>query len=163
MRGFDLSDGYNVQRVEGVALAGQQRGYSFPGATASQTRRLLLADEALAATPRPARRVQFRTLNPAASNFLIISHKGLMQPVGNVANPVRAYAEYRHSAAGGRYDTVVVTSEQLYNQFHYGEKSVGALRSYVRWELANSPVTQLDASFAPAASPAPSLVTTASK
>ncbi|WP_375437829.1 C25 family cysteine peptidase [uncultured Hymenobacter sp.] len=142
VRGFDLTDIYNMQRVEGVALAGQQRGYSFPSATASQTRRLLLADEAQAAVPRPAVRVRFRTLNAATSNFLIISHTALMRPVGNVANPVRAYADYRHSAAGGRYDTVVVTSEQLYNQFHYGEKSVMAMRNYVRWELANSPATQ---------------------
>ena len=141
VRGFDLTDIYNVQRAEGVALTGQQRGYSFPSATASQTRRLLLADEAQAATPRPAVRVQFRTLNASASNFLIISHSLLMRPVNGV-NAVRAYADYRHSVAGGRYDTVVVTSEQLYNQFHYGEKSVGAMRNYVRWELANSPATQ---------------------
>ena len=142
VRGFDLTDINNLQRVEGIALAGQQRGYSFPSATTSQTRRLLLADEAQAVVPRPAVRVRFRNLNAASSNFLIISHTALMRPVGNIANPVRAYAEYRHSAAGGRYDTAVVTSEQLYNQFHYGEKSVMAMRNYVRWELANSPANQ---------------------
>jgi hypothetical protein len=142
VRGFDITDINNLQRVEGIALAGQQRGYSFPSATANQTRRLLLANEAQAATPRPAVRVRFRTLNAAASNFLIISHTALMRPVGTIANPVRAYAEYRHSTAGGRYDTVVVTSDQLYNQFNYGEKSVMAMRNYVRWELANSPATQ---------------------
>ncbi|UOG73497.1 C25 family cysteine peptidase [Hymenobacter tibetensis] len=139
--GFDVQDPYSVQRIAGTSLGGQQRGYVFPDAT-NRPHKLLLADEALASTPRPAVRVRFRTLNPTASNFLIISHTALMRPVGNVANPVRAYAEYRHSAAGGRYDTVVVTSEQLYNQFHYGEKSVGAMRNYVRWELANSPPTQ---------------------
>ncbi|MBC8081710.1 MAG: hypothetical protein H7Z21_00735, partial [Hymenobacter sp.] len=141
VRGFDLTDTYNVQRVEGLALAGQQRGYSFPGATTNQVRRLLLADEAQTATPRPAVRVRFRTLNAAASNFLIISHTYLMRPVGGV-NAVREYANYRASTLGGRYDTVVITSEQLYNQFHYGEKSVGGLRNFVRWELANSPAAQ---------------------
>jgi hypothetical protein len=141
VRGFDLTDIYNMQRVEGIALAGQQRGYSFPGATANQTRRLLLADEAQAVAPRPATRVQFRTLNAAASNFLIITHSILMRPVNGV-DAVRAYATYRASTQGGRYDTTVVTSEQLYNQFHYGEKSVGAMRNFVRWELANSPAAQ---------------------
>jgi hypothetical protein len=141
VRGFDLTDIYNMQRVEGIALAGQQRGYSFPSATATQTRHLLLVDEAQAVAPRPAKRVQFRSLNAAASNFLIITHSTLMRPVNGV-DAVRAYATYRASTLGGRYDTAVVTSEQLYNQFHYGEKSVGAMRNFVRWELANSPASQ---------------------
>ena len=140
VRGFDVTDPYNVQRIEGVALAGQQRGYVFPGAN-SQTRKLVLADAVQATAPRPAVRVRFRTLNAAATNFLIISHSYLMRPVGGV-DAVREYAKYRASNTGGRYDTVVVTSEQLYNQFHYGEKSVGALRNFVRWELANSPANQ---------------------
>ncbi|WBA43560.1 C25 family cysteine peptidase [Hymenobacter canadensis] len=138
--GFDITDPYTVQRIAGTTLAGQQRGYVFPSA-AGRTRKLLLADEAVASVPRPATRVRFRTLNAAATNFLIVSHPLLMKPVGGV-DAVRAYATYRASTAGGRYDTVIVTSQQLYDQFHYGEKSVGAMRNYVRWELANSPATQ---------------------
>jgi Peptidase family C25 len=138
--GFDVTDSYAVQRIAGTALGGQQRGYVFPDA-ANRTRKLLLANEATAAAPSPATRVRFRALNAAATNFLIISHPVLMKPVGGV-DPVRAYATYRASTAGGRYDTVVVTAGQLYDQFHYGEKSVGAMRNYVRWELANSPASQ---------------------
>ncbi|WBO82755.1 putative type IX secretion system sortase PorU2 [Hymenobacter yonginensis] len=138
--GFDVTDPYNVQRVAGAALGGQRRGYVFPDA-ANRTRSLVLADEAVASVPRPATRIRFRTLNAATTNFLIISHSVLMRPIGGV-DAVRAYATYRASTAGGRYDTVVVTSQQLYDQFHYGEKSVGAIRNYVRWELANSPATQ---------------------
>jgi hypothetical protein len=138
--GFDVTDPYNVQRVVGATLGGQRRGYVFPDA-ANRTRSLVLADEAVASVPRSATRVRFRTLNAATTNFLIISHSVLMRPVGGI-DAVRAYATYRASTVGGRYDTVVVTSEQLYNQFHYGEKSVGAMRNYVRWELANSPANQ---------------------
>ena len=141
VRGFDVTDPYNVQRIEGESLTGQQRGYVFPDASGGQKRHLLLADVAQAARPRPALRVRFRTLTPTATNFLIVSHAALMRPVGGV-NAVRAYASYRASAAGGRYDTLVVTSNLLYDQFHYGEKSAGAVRNFVRWELANSPATQ---------------------
>ncbi|MBD2716326.1 hypothetical protein KBK19_14900 [Microvirga sp. STR05] len=138
--GFDVTDPYNAQRIAGTSLGGQRRGYVFPDAS-NRTRTLLLADEAVASLPRPAKPVRFRTLNAANSNFLIVSSKILMRPVGGV-NPVRAYADYRASTAGGRYDTVVVTAEQLCNQFHYGERSVDQVRNYVRWELANSPAAQ---------------------
>ncbi|MBC6698394.1 putative type IX secretion system sortase PorU2 [Hymenobacter puniceus] len=138
--GFDITDPYNVQRIVGSALGGQRRGYVFPEAN-NRTRNMVLADEAVASVPRPATRIRFRPLNATATNFLIISHQLLMRPVGGI-NAVRDYATYRASTAGGRYDTVVVTSQQLYDQFHYGEKSVGAMRNYVRWELANSPASQ---------------------
>ncbi|MBC6989365.1 C25 family cysteine peptidase [Hymenobacter sp. BT491] len=135
--GFDITDPYNVQRVEGVATAGTQRGFVFPGAT-DRTHTLLLADEARPFVPGPAKRITFRTITPSAYNFLIISNGVLMKPVGSVTNPVRAYAEYRGSAAGGKYDTLVVTSQQLFDQFHYGEYSALAIRHFAQWMLTNA-------------------------
>ncbi|MBH8567264.1 hypothetical protein KB206_00090 [Microvirga sp. STS02] len=138
--GFDINDLYNVQRV--VATSGATAGlkrFVFPGATAAATHRLMLADEATLPKPLPARRVRFRTINPAVPTFTIITHPQLMGAVGTVPNAARAYANYRASTAGGHYDTLMVTSQQLYDQFFYGEKSWLALRHFTRWLAAATP------------------------
>ncbi|MFC6223600.1 C25 family cysteine peptidase [Hymenobacter artigasi] len=138
--GFDINDLYNVQRVVGTqgASAALKR-FVFPGATAAITHRLMLTDEATLPKPLPARRVRFRTINPAVPTFTIITHPQLMGAVGTVPNAARAYANYRASTAGGRYDTLMVTSQQLYDQFFYGEKSWLALRHFSRWLAAATP------------------------
>jgi len=143
--GFDIHDPWNVQRIvptDAATLGSTGRRYVFPSATGQQTRRLLLADEARPLTPPPARRVNFRTIDPARPNFVIITHPKLMQAAGGVPNVARAYANYRASAAGGAYDTLMVTAPLLYDQFHYGERSVIALRHFALWLAAKSPAAQ---------------------
>ncbi|TGE06380.1 putative type IX secretion system sortase PorU2 [Hymenobacter fodinae] len=137
VRGYDVTDPFNVQRIEGQAIGTDRRGYVFPSAD-GRTRSLLLADVDAALVPLAGKRVQFRQITPAAHNFLIISHQLLMRPASGVTNPVRAYADYRASTAGGSYDTLLVTSDQLYDQFHYGEKSSLAIRQFTQWMLARS-------------------------
>ncbi len=143
--GFDIQDPWNVQRVApatATTLGSTGRRFAFPSATGQQTRRLLLANEAQPLVPPPARRVNFRAIDPTRPNFVIITHPKLMQAAGSVSNVARAYAEYRASTAGGRYDTLMVTAPQLYDQFHYGERSVIALRHFALWMVARSPATQ---------------------
>jgi len=143
--GFDIQDPWNVQRVAGTAaatLGSTGRRYVFPSATGQQTRRLLLADEAQPLVPPAARRVNFRVIDAAKPNFLIITHPKLMQAAGAVPNVAQAYANYRASAAGGAYDTLMVTAPQLYDQFHYGERSVIALRHFALWMAARAPANQ---------------------
>ena len=139
--GFDIHDLNNVQRIAGAAgaTAGLRR-FVFPGANATATHRLLLVDETLLPAPLPARRVRFRAINPAVPTFVIITHPQLMRPAGGVPNAARAYADYRASTAGGRYDTLMVTSQQLYDQFQYGDKSWLALRHFSRWLAAATSV-----------------------
>ncbi len=143
--GFDIQDPWNVQRVAPTAattLGSTGRRYSFVNATGQQTRRLLLANEAQPLVPPPARRVNFRVIDPVKPNFVIITHPKLMQAAGGVPNVARAYADYRASAAGGRYDTLMVIAPQLYDQFHYGERSVMALRHFALWLASRTPATQ---------------------
>ncbi|WP_426490987.1 C25 family cysteine peptidase [Hymenobacter sp. 102] len=142
LRGYDVTDPYNVQRVEGTAGAtASQRRFAFTTAN-GRTRTLLLADAERALVPAVAKRVLFRTISPAAHNFIIVSSRVLMKPATSsgvtVPNAVRAYADYRASALGGKWDTLVVTSEQLYDQFHYGEKSALGIRQFAQWMLAGS-------------------------
>ncbi|RZK29776.1 MAG: hypothetical protein EOO63_08320, partial [Hymenobacter sp.] len=145
VRGFDIEDPWNVQRVEptvATTLGSTGRRFVFASATTQQTHDLLLADEARGVVPPPARRVNFRAIDPAKPNFIVITHPKLMQAAGTVPNVARAYSNYRASAAGGAYDTLMVTAPQLYDQFHYGERSVIALRHFSLWLAAKSPATQ---------------------
>jgi hypothetical protein len=138
--GFDINDLYNVQRVVSTAgSAAALKRFVFPGATAAATHRLMLADEATLPKPLPARRVRFRTINPAVPTFTIITHPQLMRAAGTVPNAALEYAKYRASTAGGHYDTLMVTTQQLYDQFFYGEKSWLALRHFSRWLATATP------------------------
>lgn len=93
-------------------------------------------------TPIPAEtisRVDFREIDPARYDYLIISHQSLRQPSGNYQDPVKAYAAYRASSQGGGYDTLVVNMDQLYDQFNYGEKSPLAIRYFMEHMLPGNP------------------------
>ena len=143
--GFDVHDPWNVQRVAPAAaqtLGATARRYVFPSATAQQTRRLLLADESRPLTPAPAQRIAFRTIDPVKPTFVIITHPLLQKASGAAPNAAKAYAAYRASTAGGRYDTLMVTAPLLYDQFHYGERSVLALRHFALWLADKSPAAQ---------------------
>ncbi|TGE28083.1 putative type IX secretion system sortase PorU2 [Hymenobacter metallicola] len=133
VRGFDVTDPYNVQRIEGSG-SGSRRSFVFPSATPQATRRLLLSDLAWARTPLPAHRVQFRAIAPAAYNFLIVSSAALMKPTPGSSDPVSDYAAYR----AARFSPLVVTSEELYDQFHYGEKSALAVRQFAQFMLTDA-------------------------
>jgi len=144
--GYDVHDPWNVQRVAPTAaqtLGPLARRFVFPSATAAQSRRLLLADAQRYLVPVPARRVVFRTINAAAVNFAIVSHPLLYRSALDGATPVpnaaQAYADYRASAAGGGYTTLLITAPELYDQFHYGERSWLALRHFGRWLAAANP------------------------
>ncbi|MGI4733731.1 MAG: C25 family cysteine peptidase [Janthinobacterium lividum] len=143
--GYDIQDPWNVQRIAPTpaqTLGSTGRRFVFPSATGAQTRRLYLADANAWLVPPAARRVTFRTLDPVKPNFVIITHPKLMQASGTVANAALEYAKYRASTAGGRYDTLMVTAPQLYDQFHYGERSVLALRHFALWLAAAAPSGQ---------------------
>jgi flagellar hook assembly protein FlgD len=144
--GYDIQDPWNIQRVLPTAaqtMGSTARRFVFPKASQQSTRRLLLADANAWLMPSVAQRVTFRIIDPTKPNFVIITHPQLMKAAGGVSNAARAYANYRASVAGGRYDTLIVTAPQLYDQFHYGERSVIALRHFALWLTNSSPNTQV--------------------
>lgn len=144
--GYDVHDPWNVQRVAAApaqTLGALGRRFVFPSASAAQSRRLLLADAQRPFVPARARRVRFRAINPATVNFAIVSHRQLygagLDGGTPVPNAALEYAKYRASVAGGRYDTLLITAAQLYDQFHYGERSWMALRHFGLWLAAAAP------------------------
>ncbi|KAB7730287.1 hypothetical protein F5984_14065 [Rudanella paleaurantiibacter] len=76
--------------------------------------------------------VRFRSFGNSSPNYLIVTHPQLRQPVGPVSDPVRAYAAYRASRAGGGYDTLTVDVHELFDRFTYGERSPLAIRRFVQ-------------------------------
>ncbi|KAA9327200.1 hypothetical protein F0P96_18365 [Hymenobacter busanensis] len=136
--GYDVTNPFAVSRYPGQPVAAGRQLLVFSTTALPTTHRYHVADATLPLKPAGPRRVRFRNISPAAHNFFIITSEVLMKPAGSVANPVRAYATYRASAAGGRYDTLVVTSQQLYDQFHYGEKSALGIRHFALWMVANN-------------------------
>lgn len=132
---YDVTDPTNVVRAESQA-AGAQRGLVLtPGA--GRQRRFLVSAANKFFVPAPALKRNFRRIDPAKSAYVIISNKQLSKPAGEYPNPVRAYADYRASAAGGGHDTLLVYSDQLYDLFHYGDRSATAVRRLMLYLLAN--------------------------
>ena len=79
------------------------------------------------------KKVTFRLINPTANNYIIISHESLRKPTLRYSDPVKAYGAFRASPAGGSYDTVVVNSSLLFDQFNYGETSARAIYQFLKY------------------------------
>ncbi|MGY6741525.1 MAG: putative type IX secretion system sortase PorU2 [Cecembia sp.] len=77
-------------------------------------------------------RVRFRDLLNQPADYLIISHRSLRRQSSIHPDPVRAYAQYRASNEGGRFDTLTVNVGELYDQFSYGEKTPLAIFEFMR-------------------------------
>src|SRR5690606_5512055 len=67
------------------------------------SRKILATSVYLTPSVKP---VNFRNIDAASGEYVIISHKALMKPAGSYPNAVKAYAAYRASEAGGSYDTL---------------------------------------------------------
>lgn len=124
---WDITDENNILTI-GAQVAGSIMSAVVPSTSVSRT---LLVSNTLVAPVLKS--VSFRQINPAAHNYLVISHPTLMQPALGYSDPVRAYAGYRASAQGGGYDTLVVTSTQLYDQFSYGEVTPLSIYQFMKY------------------------------
>ncbi|XZF12465.1 C25 family cysteine peptidase [Chitinophagaceae bacterium MMS25-I14] len=67
-----------------------------------------------------SKKINFTNYTAAANqgNYIILTHPSLMDASGH--NYIQDYKNYRSSAAGGGYSTVVADVTELYDQFAYG-------------------------------------------
>ncbi len=80
-----------------------------------------------------AEKVTFKYSDLSASNYYIISHPYLKQPVeGFYQDPVQAYIDYRSSVEGGSYNVQYADAPDLYDEFGYGEYTPLAIRRFLR-------------------------------
>ncbi|EMR04117.1 putative type IX secretion system sortase PorU2 [Cesiribacter andamanensis] len=124
---YDISDPTTVRRIF-YQREGNKIKSILP---ANNSEQVLLVSAQTQGIQWP-KRVQFRQL-PSNPDFVIVSNKVLMQPAGGYEDPVRAYAAYRASAAGGNYDTLVVEIQELIDQFAYGEVSPLSIRHFAQY------------------------------
>ncbi len=73
-------------------------------------------------------RVSFRDFSKQTADYLIITH-------GSLLASAQVYADYRASAAGGGYTPIIVTTQELYDAFNFGENSPVALRNFAEMML----------------------------
>ena len=130
LRLWDVTDPTSIVSI-GTTSAGATLKAIIPDTQVSRS--LYVFNTPLTPTIKP---VSFRLINAAQAGFVIISNRELMQPALGYTDPVRAYAGYRASEAGGSYDTLVVSIDQLYNQFNYGETSPRAVYEFMRYLVA---------------------------
>ena len=131
-RVWDITDINNIVNIGTTTVNTTTRGAVVPNTGSSRT--LFVSTQFLTSTLKP---VSFQQINPSASNYLIITHSSLMSAGLGYSNAVQAYADYRASEEGGGYQTLVVTTDQLYNQFNYGETSSLAIYEFMRFMYAN--------------------------
>lgn len=72
--------------------------------------------------------VTFASIEKGA-DYLIITDSSLLQK----SNAIADYAHYRASTAGGQFKSKILTTEQLYDLFSFGDKSIIALQRYLAW------------------------------
>ncbi|WP_439881919.1 C25 family cysteine peptidase [Pontibacter sp. MBLB2868] len=131
---FDITDQQNIIRVSGQQ-AGAGKGFVIEAGTRSH--KLFLANTAQPITPvGKVDKVNFRRIDPAAFNYIILTNKRLAadQPSVGMSAP-KAYAAYRASDAGGKYDTLLVYMDDIINQYHYGDYSANAIKRFTSFML----------------------------
>ncbi len=129
---LDISDSENILNI-GYNIVGSGINAVIPNDT--RGKKLLLATSRMQVAK--IERVAMRIINPAKSDFIIVSHKSLRTPSSNYPDVPKAYASYRSSSVGGGYDTLLVNIDQLYNMFSYGEYTSLALYRFCRFMAEN--------------------------
>ena len=132
LRLFDVTDPNSVSRIEGI-LSGTLN--AIVPSTLSR-RRIFASSGTITPVIRP---VSFRHITPGQHDYIIIGHPLLRHAALGYSDPIKAYAEYRASSAGGGYDTLVVNIQQLYDQFNYGETSPLGIYHFLEFLTNSSP------------------------
>ncbi|MDJ1485963.1 C25 family cysteine peptidase [Cytophagaceae bacterium YF14B1] len=128
---YDITDENSLRRITSTLINGKL-------STTVSNAQAILANAGTSPVTSTISKVTFRNFNASRPTYLIITHPVLRNPIGDVSDPVQAYADYRASIAGGKHDTVVANIDQLYNQFSYGEYTPLAIVRFVRWIAKSS-------------------------
>ena len=118
---YDISDKINVQKIGFI-----KNGTSMEGIVTGQQ---ILATNQFKKVGS-IEKISFRNITDSKANYLIISHKLVQKYVKN-------YATYRASDLGGKYDTISVDTDLLYNLFTYGDKNPLAVKRFLSMMLKN--------------------------
>ena len=118
---YDISDRNYLQKISFI-----QNGTSIETTVLGQ--RILATNQIKKVTSIEL--INFRNITNMKANYLIINHKHL-------SKYIKEYANYRASAIGGKYDTLSVDVDLLYNLFTYGDKNPLAIKRFLSMMLRN--------------------------
>lgn len=136
---FDITDEYNVRLVQTIRAGA---GFEALIPDTRQERSFFINTGAQNATSGYSRSMPSpMTPLDTDAEFIIISHPDLMKPAGGYTDPVKAYADYKASPAGGGFKTTVVDINQIYDQFGYGDYGALPIRKYMEhiWRSGGKP------------------------
>lgn len=86
----------------------------------------------------PAMRlVKFKPIK-SETDYLIISHPIVRNPIPAGNDPVQDYAGYRASEEGGGFKTLILNSEEIFDQFNYGEPGPLGIRNAISFLHQNA-------------------------
>ncbi|MDH4296230.1 MAG: C25 family cysteine peptidase [Cyclobacteriaceae bacterium] len=126
LRLFDVTDPENPARIGTT----ESSTLNAIVPSTSTSRRIYASSLTITPVIKP---VSFREIIPGQHDYIIISNPLLRKAALGYSDPVKGYAEYRASAEGGGYDTLVVNVQQLYDQFNYGESSPLAIFHFMKF------------------------------
>lgn len=126
---WDVTDLQNLTRIQPASSASP---LSVMVPATSSPKNIFVSSSYITPTISP---VTFTPIT-TASDFVIITHKALTTAGGGYSNPVQAYADYRATATGGGFHPLIVTVDQLYNQFNYGETSPLGVYNFMKYMIA---------------------------
>lgn len=127
VRVFDITDSNNLIQIGTTQTSTTNAVIN----NTNDVRQILVTNQTI--TPSSIKRVVFRPFTSTNATFLIISHKNFQRAALGSSNPLKSYASYRASNAGGGFDTLTVTMDQLYNQFTYGESTPLAIFRFLKF------------------------------
>ncbi|MBO9615489.1 MAG: hypothetical protein J7619_22505 [Dyadobacter sp.] len=110
-----------------VIISGNLTDFTF-NRQAGKVANLLVTSDVTTVAAANISSGKFTKIDLAAANYVIITSENLL-------DGAKLYADYRASAAGGNYKTLVVSIKDIYNQFNYGEPSPVGIRRFVDFML----------------------------
>jgi hypothetical protein len=131
---WDISDPTNPIRIGAARISTDTTQLVLRDT--QQARTLLMTNQYVAVPAiQPVRFMDWSSRRPT---YIIVTHENLRQPTSTTADPVRDYATYRASAAGGGFDTLTVSMQQLIDQYSYGERHPLAIRRFMNQLIRQS-------------------------
>lgn len=131
---YDVTDRINPVRVTVVQSNGQ---YICGVSNTANQRKMILQEEPFMVSSTSCRIIVMRKIIPQSYDYVIVSHSKLRQPVNGI-DPVKAYADYRSSIEGGRYNVLLIDMEEVYARFGYGDRNPLAIRNLGGYFVQNN-------------------------
>ncbi len=121
---LDISDSDSPRTISGAATD------FMVSRSVNKPLTLLVSNETITVADSSVTTPVVKKIEPKDYNYIIIASE-------NLESGAMKYADYRSSAEGGGFKTVIVKIKDIYNQFNYGEPSPVAIRRFVDYMISD--------------------------